>query len=48
MKRGKDSMIDMLDLGTPEAAENVVWRTCRPTGAKVADGNVWFSGASVI
>lgn len=40
MKQGNDFMVDMLDLGSPEAADDVLWRACRPTAAWEEDGDV--------
>jgi alpha-D-xyloside xylohydrolase len=43
MKQGNDFMVDLLDLDAPEAAGDVIWRACRPTGARVVDGDAWFT-----
>lgn len=43
MKQGNDFMVDMLDLDSPEATGDVVWRACRPTGARVLNSDVWFT-----
>ena len=43
MKQANNFARDMLDLDVPEAAHDVVWRACRPVGARTADGDVFFT-----
>ena len=43
MKQGNDFMVDLLDLDLPEAADDVLWRACRPTGARAVGGDVWLT-----
>ena len=43
MKQGNDFMVDLLDIDSPEAAGDVIWRACRPTGTRVVDGDAWFT-----
>ncbi len=43
MKQINAFTADMLDLETPEAANDIVWRACKPTAANAKDGDVFLT-----
>jgi alpha-D-xyloside xylohydrolase len=43
LQQANDFMRDMLDLETPEAAHDVLWRACVPTAAEAVDGDVYVT-----
>jgi alpha-D-xyloside xylohydrolase len=40
MKQANDFMMDMLDMDSPAAAGDIIWRACKPTDARQVDGDV--------
>ena len=49
IKQNNNFVVDMLNLETPEAADDVLWRACRPTSAVGAEGvcQVWRADKSL-
>jgi alpha-D-xyloside xylohydrolase len=43
LQQGNDFMRDMLDLETPEAAHDVLWRACIPQAAEAINGDVYVT-----
>ena len=43
MKQANDFLIDMLDFDTPETADDILWRACRPTEVNAVNSDVYLT-----
>src|SRR5512145_1650198 len=43
MKQSNDFLMDMLDMDTPEAINDILWRACRPTAVNAVNGDVYLT-----